>query len=154
MQISIRAVEDSDVPYMAAIRAQNWQTEAFWSDRISRYLRGEHSPQKALAARGIFVAIEKEERVGFVAGHRTTRLKCEGELQWIDVRQDRRSLGIGQALVEKMGEWFVGQNTFRICVNVEPTNEPARRLYLKCGAKPLNDHWMIWDDARKMKAAS
>jgi RimJ/RimL family protein N-acetyltransferase len=136
---------------MARIRAQNWQTESFWTDRIRRYLQGEHSPQKARAARAIFVAIEDVELVGFVAGHQTTRLKCDGELQWIDVRYDKRGLGIGRELIAKMGEWFVEQNALRICVNVDPANAAARRLYIKSGAKALNEHWMIWEDARKIK---
>ncbi len=58
MPIIFRPVEDPDILSMARIRAQNWQTEAFWTDRISRYLRGDHSPQKALVARVIFVAAE------------------------------------------------------------------------------------------------
>jgi GNAT superfamily N-acetyltransferase len=137
---------------MARIRAQNWQTESFWIDRITRYLRGEHSPQKALAP--LFVAIDREELVGFVAGHRTTRFACEGELQWIDVREDRRRVGIAYRLVEKIGAWFVEQKAGRICVNVDPVNAPARRLYDKCGAQVLNEHWMVWDDARKMRLDS
>jgi GNAT superfamily N-acetyltransferase len=148
--MTIRPAEDSDIPLMARIRAQNWETESFWTDRICRYLRGEHSPQKALAGRAIFVAVEEGELVGFVAGHRTTRFGCEGELQWIDVREDKRSLGIGHKLMERMGAWFVEQRAGRICVNVEPVNKPARALYSKCGAQPLKEHWMIWDDARKM----
>lgn len=152
MPVTIRPVENLDIPLIANIRAQTWQTESFWKDRISRYLRGEHSPQKALPARAIFVAIEEEgELVGFVAGHRTTRFKCDGELQWINVRGGKRGLGIGCKLIERLGEWFVAQNALRICVNVEPGNARASRLYAKCGAQPLNAHWMVWDDARKMK---
>lgn len=148
----IRPVEAPDVPLLASIRAQSWQTEGFWRDRINRYLRGEHSPQKALAARAILVAIKEKDVVGFVAGHQTTRFNCDGELQWIDVRDDQRGLGIGQKLIERIGEWFVGQNLLRICVNVDPLNVPARRLYTNCGAQPLNEHWMLWEDARKMKS--
>ena len=151
MPITIRPVEESDITLLAKIRAQTWQTGSFWTDRIGRYLRGEHSPQKALAARAIFVAVKEEELVGFVAGHRTTRLKCDGEVQWIDVREDHRGLGIGYRLIERIGVWFVAQGAVRICVNVDPANAPARTLYARCGATPLKEHWMTWDDARNMK---
>lgn len=142
---------------MAAIRARVWQTEAFWMARIGSYLGGEHSPQQALAPRIAFVAIANEripgagERVaGFVAGHRTQRYGCDGELQWIDVAGEYRGQGIGGALLGAIAGWFVAQGACRICVNVTPENRAARSLYRGHGAKPLNEHWMLWEDAARM----
>lgn len=135
---------------LAKIRAQTWETESFWTDRVGRYLQGTYSPQKAMAARAMFVAVEEKKLIGFVAGHRTTRFKCDGELQWIDVDEDHRGRGIGYALMGRIGTWFVDQGATRICVNVDPANVPARVLYARCGARPLNEQWMIWDDARKI----
>jgi hypothetical protein len=43
------------------------------------------SPQQALPARAAFVAMDGTKLVGFVAGHRTRRLGCDGELQWVNV---------------------------------------------------------------------
>jgi ribosomal protein S18 acetylase RimI-like enzyme len=138
---------------MARIRSRDWQTEAFWMDRIARYLRGEHSPQQALAARVAFVGIEENDVVGFVAGHRTRRHQCDGELQWINVVEEKRGRNIAGQLLEKMAAWFVGQGAVRICVNVDPNNIAARRLYEKYGAKSMNDQWMIWEDAKVMRCA-
>jgi GNAT superfamily N-acetyltransferase len=150
MLITIRPVQESDIPSIAAIRAQRWQTEAFWIDRINRYLRGEHSPQKALFTRAAFVAVHEGKLAGFVAGHRTLRFDCEGELQWIDVREENRGRGIGYKLIARIGAWFVEHNVTRVCVNVDPSNTPARNLYTRCGAEPFNEHWMIWKNARNM----
>ena len=150
MPITLRPVEPSDIPLMAAIRAREWGTETFWTGRIGLYLSGKHSPQQALPARAAFVALEETELVGFVAGHRTRRLGCDGELQWINVVEERRGQGIADRLMVKMGAWFVEQDAHRVCVNVEPGNTAVRRLYSRCRAQPLNDHWMIWEDSRAM----
>lgn len=122
----------------------------FWTDRIDRYFRGEHSPQQALSARAGFVAIDRGEVQGFVAGHLTRRFGCEGELQWIDVAGHAQRQGIGYELITQIGAWFVEQNAVRVCVNVDPNNTAARRLYTRCGARQLSKFWMIWNDARVM----
>jgi GNAT superfamily N-acetyltransferase len=41
--------------------------------RMARYLDGAHHPQKALAARTAFVALQDDEVIGYIAGHATTR---------------------------------------------------------------------------------
>jgi hypothetical protein len=46
-----------------------------------------------------------------------------------------------------MGAWFIEHGARRVCVNVDPANAPARKLYSRFGAKPLNDYWMVWEDA-------
>jgi GNAT superfamily N-acetyltransferase len=137
---------------MAAIRAQQWGDKAFWTDRITWYLRGEHWPQQALPERAAFVAVDDGKLVGFVAGHRTRRFDCDGELQWINVAEERRGQGIADKLMAQIGGWFIEQDALRVCVNVNPENITARRLYARCGARPLNEQWMGWDDARVMGA--
>ena len=146
-QLDLRHVEQADVPQIAAIRASQSGSEDFWKHRIASYLRGEHSPQKALPARAAFVAAEEGQIVGFVAGHRTTRFKCDGELQWIDVVEYRRGRGIADRLIAYMGAWFLQYGPTRICVNVAPQNTRAGRVYARSGAVPLNEFWMIWEDA-------
>ena len=154
MSFSLRPALESDVAAMATIRAREWQNHAFWIDRIGRYLRREHSPQQALAARAAFVATDRNTVVGFVSGHRTLRYGCDAELQWINVAEERRGQGIAGKLLQQMAIWFVEQGVFRVCVNVDPQNIAARQLYEKYGAKPLNAHWMVWEDARRMGVRS
>jgi ribosomal protein S18 acetylase RimI-like enzyme len=153
MPMILRPVEQADIPWMAAIRAQGG-TAAFWKDRIGLYLSGQHSPQQALTARAAFVAIDRNDLVGFVVGHRTRGLNCDGELQWINVVKERRGLGVASQLMTKISTWFVDQDARRICVNVDPNNSAARKLYTRHGAQPLNDHWMVWEDARAMSISA
>src|SRR5438270_1726121 len=147
MAFTVRAVEDSDIAAMAAIRAREWGTEIFWKDRIRLYLSGEHSPKQALAARAVFVAVEGTTLVGFVAAHRTRRLGCDGELQWMNVAEEKRGLGVADELMAKISAWFVEHSIHRVCVNVEATNTVALKLYGRWAARRLNEHWMIWEDA-------
>ena len=148
--MTIRPADDEDVPAMAQIRSQEWGDLAYWMDRITGYKRGDRSPQQALPERAIFVAVEDGSVVGFVAGHRTQRLACDGELQWINVAPHRRGQGIADHLIARMGGWFLGQNVGRVCVNADTGNIIARRVYSRCGAQPLNEHWMVWEDVSLM----
>jgi GNAT superfamily N-acetyltransferase len=150
--IQFRPVGLTDLPAMAAIRAQEWGTEDYWRDRIAMYLRGEQSPGQALPERAAVAAVEGTRLLGFAAGHRTRRFGCDGELQWVHVVESSRGQGIAVRLIREIGAWFVEQGARRICVNVEPDNLAARQLYQRCGAEPLagRSHWMIWEDSRAM----
>ena len=141
-----RQVERNDLPAMARIRAANAGTEAHWFTRISDYLDGKHRPQQALMLRVIFVAVDNDSLIGFVAGHLTRRHGCDGELQWIDVVPQWRGGGVASELLRQMASWFVEQNACRICVNVDPANARARRFYQRHGAAVLNEHWLVWDN--------
>src|SRR5690348_1914407 len=150
MPITIRLAEENDISVVAELRAEEWGDQTFWTDRITRYLRGEHSPQEALPERALYVAVDDGTVVGFVAGHRTRRCRCDGELQWINVAPHKRGQGIAEMLMARIGAWFCEQNATRICANVAPRNTTARRLYARCGAHPLSPQWMVWDDVRLM----
>lgn len=147
---TIHPAEDRDIPAMAVLRAREWETPAYWEKRIRGYLAGTHHPQQALPERAVFVAEEAGRVVGFVAGHRTRRYGCDGELEWINVAVGHRRQGIAGPLLVRMGVWFVEQCAFRVCVNVAPDNNPAVALYRKYGAEELNAHFMVWADIRKV----
>ena len=144
MSIAIRPAAQSDFPAMASIRAKQWETEAYWQRRISGYLDGELFPQQALAPCAAFIAADGEQIVGFVAGHLTRRYQCDAEVEWIDTIEERRRQGIAGALLRTMANWFLEHNARKVCV--DPGNDIARAVYAKYGARPLNRHWMVWDD--------
>jgi ribosomal protein S18 acetylase RimI-like enzyme len=137
---------------MARIRSADWGIEELWRVRISRYLNHEHHPRQALAPRVMYVAVDEDAVVGFIAGHLTRRHGCEGELQWINVISERRGSGVATELLRLLAEWFVAQNVSRICVDVEPENTAARRFYMRHGAEDLNPSWLVWSDIRVVLA--
>jgi GNAT superfamily N-acetyltransferase len=134
----------ADVPALARIRAVEWESEEYWTNRITGYMEGRLHPQKALAARIIFVASDESEIIGFVAGHLTRRFDCQGELEWIDVIRERRRQAIGSEMVRILTRWFAEQDARRVCV--DPGNPTARQFYARLNAQNLNQHWMFWPD--------
>ena len=145
-ELLYREAQASDIPQMAQIRAGDWGTEEYWRTRIGQYLGNELHPQHALKPRVAFVAEEGDRVVGLIAGHLTRRFGCDGELEWIFIRPELRKSGVGSQLFHCLAQWFVVQNARKICVDVEPTNYPARRFYARHGAEDLKPHWMVWKD--------
>ena len=143
-----RQARHSDIPMMAEIRAADWGTEDYWRERILQYLARKLYPRDALRPRVVFVCVEHQRVVGFIAGHLTRRFGCDGELEWISVRPECRSRGIASELLCRLAKWFVAHHAQRVCVDVEPSNQGARRLYARHGAEDLKPHWMVWNDIR------
>jgi GNAT superfamily N-acetyltransferase len=143
-----RKVDKSDIPAMARIRAAEWGEEEYWRVRISQYLDCDLHPRHALMPRVIYVALEGNSLVGFIAGHLTRRYACDGEINVIPAR--RRS-GISSELLRRLGAWFTGQKASRVCVDVDAANTTARRFYMRHGAEKLNEHWLVWNDISVMR---
>jgi ribosomal protein S18 acetylase RimI-like enzyme len=143
-----RRARQSDIPAMAAIRAGDWGTEEYWRERIRQYLTHKLDPKEALRPRVSFVCVERSRVVGLIAGHLTRRFGCDGELEWISVLPRSRSRGIASELFFRLAKWFVAQGAQYICVDVEPSNQGARRFYARHGAQDLKPHWMVWQDIR------
>ena len=146
--MNYRPSDPADVPALARIRAADWGTEEYWSARIAGYASGELHPREALKPRVIYVALEGNSVVGFIAGHLTRRYGCDGELEWIDVVPDCRRRGVASELLRRLAKWFAEQGTSRICVDVVPANQVARTFYTKHGAENLNPHWLVWRDIK------
>lgn len=146
LNLLYREATKQDIPFLAAIRAKDWESEEYWNKRISDYLDGASNPQHALKPRMIYVVSENDKIVGFAAGHLTRRYGCDGEVEWIDVIEEYRRNGIASELARRLAKWFVEQKAHNICI--DPGNEDARQFYRKNGAEALNEHWMVWRDIR------
>jgi ribosomal protein S18 acetylase RimI-like enzyme len=144
--VRYREANKSDIPAMAHIRAAEWGGEEYWKHRIAGYLNCELHPQHALIPRVIYIALERDELVGFIAGHLTRRFGCDGELEWINVIPERRRSGVASELLRLLWAWFAEQKARRICVDVDPGKITARKFYKRHGASDLNPHWLVWDD--------
>jgi len=135
----------ADVPALVRSRSADPQ----WGPadpRTAAYLEGKHHPQRALAPRAAFVALEGGAVIGYIAGHLTRRYDCDGELQYLWVAPARRRVGVATRLLGLLAQWFVEQGASRICVDVLPENLRARSFYSRHGAVALNRHWLVWND--------
>ena len=141
-----RPAQRSDIPRMAAIWSLEKSEGGTSEERMVAYFDGVSHPQKALPARIIYVAEEADALLGYIAGHLTTRLACQGELQWIYVTPERRRGGIALALMPFLAAWFQQQQASRVCVNVAQWNTPAINFYARHGAEPMKQGWMVWHD--------
>jgi ribosomal protein S18 acetylase RimI-like enzyme len=148
MSVIYRETAKGDLEGMARIRAAERGEQEGWEKYIWGYLQGEVFPQKALRPRVLYTAVEDNLVVGFIAGHLTRRYECDGELQWINVVQERRGSGIAAELLRLLAAWFVEQKALKICVDVQPANTVARKFYRRHGAIDLNPHWLVWNDIR------
>ena len=138
MPILYRTALESDIPSLARLRTLNRGTIEGWAPYIKGYMNGMTNPQKALSPRIVHVAMDDNEVVGWIAGHLTRRLGCDGELQWIDVDPGYRRKGIASELAKVLAKWFAEQNAKKICV--DPGSD-ARKFYAANGAENLNQHW-------------
>ena len=143
-----RQIEYDDIPALSLIRAAEWGTAEFWVDRLTRYLEVTHNPMQSLAPRVIYLALNENSPIGFIAGHLTRRYDCDGELQWISVHKEHRGQGIASQLFHMLAGWFAEQQAASVCVNCDTGNERTFRFYTRHGAVPLNQHWLMWYDVR------
>ena len=145
-ELLFRPATPLDAAVMAQLRTEHWGNAPDWERTIAAYLSGEHNPRQALHPRIAILAEQDDQVIGFIAGHLTRRYKCDGELQWINVSPDHRGQGVATDLLRELADWFASNNARHICVDVQPRNTTARTFYVRHGAEPLNNHWMVWND--------
>jgi GNAT superfamily N-acetyltransferase len=141
--VEYRAASLDDVDPLARLRAREWGSVPYWRARIQGYMTGELGPREALPERTVVVAARAGAIVGFAAAHRTTRLGCSGELEWLNVEPRCRRQGIATRLLVEVAEWFVRHRSTRVCVDPD---DAARAFYLRHGAEALDEHWLVWPD--------
>jgi len=54
---------------------------------MEAYFNGQHHPQQALLPRAGYVALDGDQVIGYIAGHRTNRHGCQGEVQYLFVER-------------------------------------------------------------------
>ncbi len=154
----IRAAIEGDIDGMAKVQAAAMAASEDYPDcidpetvfrqvhpRICGYFAGTLHPKHSVAERGLFVADQEGSIVGFVAGHLSTRMGFEGELQWAFVHPEWQRQGLGSALVQSLASWFVEHDCTRVIVDAPP-RMASRAFYMQLGAEPLDDYWLSWRD--------
>ncbi len=130
-------VEEIEIDYER--RLQRWQN--YFAAR---------SPSSSLPERMVLKAVENDEIVGYIAGHRSTRYSLDSEIQSFYILKEYQRKGIGANLFLRFLEWLIPTGAKSLCVGIEPENH-YRAFYLKHGGKHLNPHWIYWDDLMALK---
>jgi len=117
---------------------------------MEAYFNGLHHPGEALARRVGFVAVADDTVIGYIAGHRTTRHGCTGEVEYLFVAPAHRRRGVATALLRQLAEWFQENGASAVCVDVNPDSVAARPFYESAGAAQLKGPWYVWKDIGKL----
>lgn len=131
------------MPSLALLPTQGEPGDAA-DGRMLQYLLGKHHPQQALAPRVMWMALEGDHPIGYIAGHLTRRFDCAGELQYLYVLPAHRGGKIAAGLLRQLARWFVEHGARRVCVDVG--SERARRFYTRHRPADLRKHWLVWED--------
>lgn len=144
--IQFREATTADVPAMAQCRLAD-PTDSVADPRMAAYFDGHHHPQQALPQRVGYVALANDAVIGYIAGHRTTRNDCAGEVQYLFVAPEYRRQGVATALLRLLAKWFQTQAAQKVCVGLADDSPPqARPFYERVGASPLKRNWYGWED--------
>ena len=144
--ISFRAATSADVPAMVQCHLNDAAADPP-DPRMAAYLNGEHHPQQALPARAAYIACVGEDLIGYIAGHRTMRHGCEGEVQYLFVSPAFRLRGIGTALLQRLAQWFAQEGARKVCIAVANDSPPQLKPFVESlGATPLRKNWYAWGD--------
>ena len=136
----------TDVPAIAACHAAD-PNAGFADPRMAAYLKGRHHPQQALPERVGYVALVNDAVVGYIAGHRTERHGCAGEVQYLFVARNFRRCAIATRLMRLLAEWFRSQGVQEVCVGVADDSPPeAKPFFESVGAVPFKKYWYAWQD--------
>ena len=146
MPVTIETATLNDLPALCRLRAEQSGFPLEWEPRITAYMIGQQSPPYALEAREVFVAVDDNEVVGMTAGHLSQRFGCQGEIHWLNVQSDRRGRRIADDLLRALAAWFVAHKAHKVCVNVNATNDSARRVFARHGAREMGPLWLVFDD--------
>lgn len=145
-KVQFREATVADVAAMAQCHLAD-PANAVADSRMAAYLDGHHHPQQAVCDRVAYVAMVNDAIVGYIAGHRTTRHGCAGELQYLFVAPFYRRRGIATALLRLLAKWFQAQAAQKVCVAVaDDSPKEAKPFYESVGATALKRYWYAWED--------
>ncbi|HVG28018.1 MAG TPA: GNAT family N-acetyltransferase [Acidobacteriaceae bacterium] len=152
-EITIEPATLNDLPALCRLRAEYQGHPLEWEPRIAAYMIGQLTPAFGLEPRAVFVAVQDNEVVGFIAGHLSRRFNCQGEIYWLNVQADRRGLRIADRLLAALVAWFAGHNARSLCIEVPPSNDSARKLLARHNAHPHDALWLTLSPAAGDPAA-
>src|SRR5262245_37066314 len=144
--VQFREATAADAPAIALSHLSDPKAGAA-DPRMAAYLDCQHHPQQALMPRVAYLALVNDQVIGYIAGHRTTRHGCAGEIQYLFVSAAFRRHGIASELIRLLAQWFRTERVQKVCVALAG-DSPAefRPFYESIGASPLRRFWYGWED--------
>ncbi len=104
---------------------------AFWADRVEQNADGYDSVT--------FIAEEADNWVGMVAGFHPVAARDAAELVAMWVSPAGRGTGAGAAMIEALAQWTAEAGDAALELWVVHGNEPALKLYRRCGFEIVED---------------
>lgn len=96
--------------------------------------------------------------VGCIAGHRTRRFGCDGELQYRYVMPRARRRAVATGLLRRLAGWYRAADVATVCVNVDVESPAAQPFHARHGARVLEPYYpyrSAWPDlARVLQPSS
>jgi len=144
--IQFREGTSADVPAMARCRLAD-PPNSVADPRMAAYFNGQHHPQQALIPRVGYLAMANDEVIGYIAGHRTTRNGCAGEVQYLFVAPSQRR----RESERPCFGCLLNGSKHRVLVafvsaSLTIVRQKAKPFYESVGALPLKRNWYWWED--------
>ena len=136
-QARLRALREDPDWFSERLDDVSAQPEEFWVERVSANARHESS--------STYLAWREGNVVGLVLGLWPEPATAP-ELRGMWVASEARRMGLGAALVDRVRRWAVDRGAESLELWVMTGNEPARRLYERCGFELKSDHRSAPDD--------
>ena len=143
--VTIETANLNDLPALCRLRAEFQGHALEWEPRITAYMIGQQTPAFGLEDRVVLVAVTADnDVVGFIAGHLTTRFHTGGEVHWLNVQANQRGRRVADQLLAALFDWFAKRGVEKVCVEVAPSNDSARKVFERHGAETIGPLWMVF----------
>jgi len=125
--VTVRRAELGDVA--GVLRVERGSREApHWGEE--RYQEMVEGREAGALRRGLFVAVEGTQVIGFAVGAVVLE---EAELESVAVDEALRRCGVGRALSEAVTDWALAEGAKEMRLEVRAANVAAKTLYERLG---------------------
>lgn len=142
--VRLRSLRDAPEAFGSTYDRESRFGEGRWRDRVieSAWFLAELVPDPDVA----FAAAPTLEPVGVVAGIRPASPPEQRHLVAMWVAPEARGTGVAAGLVDAVVQWARGDGGTQVSLGVADGNEPARRLYQRCGFAAIGERYPLESD--------
>ena len=126
--LRLRALADAPLAFGSTLAKEEAFADPVWHERAARCAAGETAVT--------YVAEDGDRWVGMVTGLMDEPDEPRLEVVGMFVEPVARERGVGTALLDAVAGWARRRGAKRLHLWVTSTNDPAIRLYQRCGFRP------------------